>query len=141
MADASSDWATRPFPRPSSSSSEGDHVSSQSADPANSAHLAQRDLASAFDSLHLQQICPSRSFDECAARASSLDIEPSDQHAGAVEPTKEPLQLMDLPLDILKCIIKEVRGVLNLTWTSMFREADSNGNLRSHIRMTSQRLH
>lgn len=120
MTDASSDWAHRPVP---ASFPEGDSVSSQTADSAESGQRVQRNLATAFDKLNLAAANMSRSFDEWKAQESSLDTGVSDRNVGEQESKKKslplippppkpfqlkPLQLMDLPLDILKCIIKEV---------------------------------
>lgn len=107
MADVSSDWADRPA---SSYSDEEDYVSSRStgsAEPEPDA-LAEPDLPAALDKLHLQQAASKQSSEHSVTGTSTPGTGASVQTTGTMESKKSPLQLLDLPLDVLKCIIKEV---------------------------------
>lgn len=108
MADASSDRADRPGSDPASSSDEEDFVSSQSTASVDPDTLAQRNLETALDKLHLQQAASSQSSDHGATRTSTPGTGASVQTMGTMGSEKNQLQLLDLPLDVLKCIIKEV---------------------------------
>lgn len=110
MADVSSDGADRPASDPASYSDEEEYVSSRStgsAEPEPDA-LAQRDLPTALDKLHLQQAVSKQSSDHSVTGTSTPGTGASAQTAGTMGSKKIPLQLLDLPLDVLKCIIKEV---------------------------------
>lgn len=108
MADASPVWADRPGPDPASSSDEEEFVSSQSTASVNHDALGQGDLENALDKLRLQQVASSRGVEHSATRTSTPGVAASVRSTGTAGSREKPLQLLDLPLDILKCIIKEV---------------------------------
>ncbi|KAJ5670056.1 uncharacterized protein N7477_005419 [Penicillium maclennaniae] len=115
MADAGLDWADRPGSNRASSSDE-DFVSSQSTASAETDAITKHHLPTALGHLHLQHTASSPSSDEhnptqtsTPGTAASMEIL-SDTEAG----TKR-MQLLDLPLDVLKDIIKEVTHTNDLT--------------------------
>lgn len=109
MADASPVRADRPGPDPASPSDEEDFGSSQSTVSVNPDTLGQRQLANALDKLRLEQATPNQNYDHSATRTSTPGTGASVQSTGSTGSRQKPLQLLELPLDILKCIIKEVR--------------------------------
>lgn len=115
MADASSDWADRPAPDQALSSDEEDFVSSQSTASADPNTLTQKHLTPAFSKLHLDTPQLQHSSQDIASRtsapvtcASTLDIPVSKSE-------KLKMELLDLPLDVLKLIVKEVCETSSLT--------------------------
>lgn len=105
MADTSSAWAARPTDIADLSSDEDDFVSSQSTTSVEPETLAKQHLSTALGRLHLDQVDSSHSS---ATRTSTPRSETSTAMTSNTTPQKEPLQLLDLPLDVLKEIIKEV---------------------------------
>ncbi|KAJ5286685.1 hypothetical protein N7478_002371 [Penicillium angulare] len=127
MAETSSDWA-RPASDVSMSSDEDDFVSSQSTPSIEPEALAkQRLLSSPFRKLNLEANS-SESSDQGVARTrtsilgttesmlSNCNVSPSEMtDEEVVESPKKPLQLLELPIDVLKDIIKEVTHTNDLT--------------------------
>lgn len=108
MADASSDWADRPAPDQALSSDEEDFVSSQSTASADPDTLTQKHLTPAFDKLHLDTPHLQHSNQDNASRSSALDTSASILDTSMSKPEKMKMELLDLPLDVLKLIVKEV---------------------------------
>ncbi|KAJ5088374.1 hypothetical protein N7456_011990 [Penicillium angulare] len=127
MAETSSDWA-RPASDASMSSDEEDFVSSQSTASVEPETLAkQRSLSSPFKKLNLEANA-SESSDRGVNRArtsttgttasmlSNSNVLSSDMTDEVVsESPKKPMQLLELPMDVLKDIIKEVTHTNDLT--------------------------
>ncbi|KAJ5123622.1 hypothetical protein N7448_009719 [Penicillium atrosanguineum] len=116
MAEAGTDWADRPRSDLASSSDEEGFVSSHSTASVEPDAIAQHHLSTAIGNLHLQQAASSRSSDEhnptrtsTPGTAASMEI-PSDTEAG-----RKPMQLLKLPLDVLKDIVKEITHTNDLT--------------------------
>lgn len=131
MADASPARADRPRPDPASSSDEEDFVSSQSTASINFDVLDQGHLTNALDKLHLQQAASGRSSDHSVTRTSTPGTAGSVRSAGTAGPRQKPLQLLDLPLDVLRCIIKEVLGLRSIGTLQRFQiDADSGARYR-----------
>lgn len=109
MADAGSDWADRPGSDLASSSDEEGFVSSQSTTSAAHDAVAKHHLSTVLGNLHLQQTGSSRSSDEHnPTRTSTTGTGTSMVTSSVTETGRKPLQLLELPLDILQGIIKEV---------------------------------
>lgn len=107
MADTSSDGADRPRSDGALSSDEEDFVSSQSTTSVDPEALVKRHL-SLFPRLNLEANS-SESSDQSATRTSTPGTAASVYTASSFKPTaKSPMQLLELPLDVLKDIIKEV---------------------------------
>lgn len=98
MADINFDWGDQPDSDPESSSSEEDFVSSQSiasAEPDNRInHLPAAPATSGK---------PQAEVESPPGTAAAADMEPT-----VIQPRK-PTNLLDLPVELLKEIIKEVR--------------------------------
>ncbi|KAJ5653706.1 hypothetical protein N7490_000709 [Penicillium lividum] len=114
MADTSSDGVDRPRPGETLSSDEEDFVSSQHTPSMDSEGLVKRHLSS-FRGLKLEE-----SSEESSDRSATRTITPGNAFsiytASSFKPTaKNPMQLLELPLDILKDIIKEVTHTNDLT--------------------------
>ncbi|KAJ5809492.1 uncharacterized protein N7503_001710 [Penicillium pulvis] len=114
MADTSSDGADRPRSDGALSSDEEDFVSSQSTTSVDPEALVKRHL-SLFPKLTLEaNSC--ESSDQSATRTSTPGTAASVYTASSFKPTaKSPMQLLELPLDVLKDIIKEVTQTNDLT--------------------------
>ncbi|KAJ5585489.1 uncharacterized protein N7459_005289 [Penicillium hispanicum] len=117
MADASSDWADRPGSDLALSSDEEDFVSSQSTASVEHDALSKLHLASALGNLHLDKADSSQNSEQCTTRtqASTPGTGGSIYTASNEKSERKPLQLLDLPLDILKEIVKEVTHTNDLT--------------------------
>lgn len=107
MAGASLDWADKPNADFALSSDEEEFVSSPSTASRELEGPAKQNLTLALGKLHLEQ--------EDLNQSSGQDSTPTTPHMEGLiqtppelEMAKKPLQLLDLPLDILKEIIKEV---------------------------------
>lgn len=111
MADACSDWADGPGPDLALSSDEEDFVSSQSTASVEHDAPGKQHLTTALEKLHLPKAELSQSPDQCTSRTqiSLSGTGPSDYTTSTEKTDKSPLQLLGLPLDILKDIIKEVQ--------------------------------
>lgn len=107
MADASAAWTDRPGSDLASSSDE-DFVSSQSTASAEPDAFSQRRLSTALGKLHLQQVASSHGSGQSATRTSTPGTGVSIQTTANTESSRKTMQLLDLPLDVLKDIIKEV---------------------------------
>jgi hypothetical protein len=109
MAGASLDWAGKPNADLALSSDEEDFVSSPSTASRELEGVAKQNLTLALGKLRLEQ--------EGLNQSSEQDATPTTprteglNHTPEPEMAKTPLQLLDLPLDILKEIIKEVTQV------------------------------
>jgi hypothetical protein len=105
MAGASLDWADKPNADPALSSDEEDFISSPSTASRELEGAAKQDLTLDLGKLHLEQE---------SNRSSEQDATPTTPRTEGPNQTPQelemanPLQLLDLPLDILKEIIKEV---------------------------------
>ncbi|KAJ6086143.1 hypothetical protein N7486_010424 [Penicillium sp. IBT 16267x] len=114
MADTSSDGADRPRSDGALSSDEEDFVSSQSTTSVDPEALVKRHL-SLFPRLNLEANS-SESSDQSATRTSTPGTAASVYTASSFKPAvKNPMQLLELPLDVLKDIIKEVTQTNDLT--------------------------
>ena len=111
MADPSSDGAYRPGPDLALSSDEEDFVSSQSTASVEDDAQDKMHLAAELRKAHLEATELSQSSDQCKTgkRVSNLKTGDSVHITSNKKPDRSPLQLLGLPLDILKEIIKEVR--------------------------------
>ncbi|KAI3148666.1 hypothetical protein CBS147317_8349 [Penicillium roqueforti] len=114
MAGASLDWADKPNADFALSSDEEEFVSSPSTASRELEGPAKQNLTLALGKLHLEQ--------EDLNQSSGQDSTPTTPHMEGLiqtppelEMAKKPLQLLDLPLDILKEIIKEVTHTTDLT--------------------------
>ncbi len=108
MADASSDWADRPAPDQALSSDEEDFVSSQSTASADPNSLTQKHLGPAFTKLHLDTPQLQHSSQDNASRTSASAACASILDGPISKSEKLKMELLDLPLDVLKLIVKEV---------------------------------
>lgn len=109
MADVGSDWADRPGSDLASSDDEEGFVSSQSTASAEPDAIAKHHLSIALGDLHLQQTASSRSSDEHkSTRTSTPGTAASMESSSDTEAGRKPMQLLEMPLDVLKDIIKEV---------------------------------
>src|SRR4051812_22870567 len=114
MADAGSDWADRPGSDLASSSDEEGFVSSQSTASAEPDGLAKHHLSTALGKMHLQQAASSRRSDKHnPTRTSTPGTGASMEVISDAEMSRKPMQLLELPLDVLKDIIKEVNSFLS----------------------------
>jgi hypothetical protein len=110
MADASSDWAGRPVSDQALSSDEEDFVSSQSTASADPESRTQKLLSSALGKLNLDTPqLSNQSCDHRATRTFTPDTSTSVLDASMAKSERKKLELLDLPLDVLKDIVKEVR--------------------------------
>jgi hypothetical protein len=107
MAAASLDWVDKPSADLTMSSDEEGFASSQSTASVELEVNAKQNLTLALEKLHLEQ--------EGLNQASMQEVTPltsrtvAGPHQTPPEPEiPKPLQLLDLPLDVLKEIIKEV---------------------------------
>lgn len=109
MAETSSDWANGPGPEVALSSDEEDFVSSESTASAEQEALTKHQLPSKLARLNLE-VESSESCDKSVTRTqTSTPATAASIRAETITPTtKRPLQLLELPLDVLKDIIKEV---------------------------------
>lgn len=108
MADASSDWADRPAPDQALSSDEEDFVSSQSTASADPNTLTQKHLTPAFSKLHLDAPQLQHSSQDNPSRTSASVTCASVLDTSMSMSEKLKMELLDLPLDVLKLIVKEV---------------------------------
>jgi hypothetical protein len=110
MAGTSLDWADKPNPNLALLSDEEDIVSSPSTASRELEGVAKQNLTLALGKLRLEQEGLNQSSEQDATpttpRTEGLNHTPPEP-----EMAKPPLQLLDLPLDILKEIIKEVTQV------------------------------
>lgn len=111
MADAGSDWADRPGSDLGLSSDEEDFVSSHSTTSLVPDPLERHHLSTALSNIHLDQAASNHSSEESATTRTSTPFTAMSIPAStAPKPRTKPMQLLDLPLDILKEIVKEVSG-------------------------------
>lgn len=109
MADASSDWADRLASDQALSSDEEDFVSSQSTASADPETRNQKYLSSALGNLHLATPLPSsQTSNHNVTRTSTPGARASILDTSKMKPEKKKLELLDLPLDMLREIVKEV---------------------------------
>lgn len=107
MADNSSDWADRSDL--SLSSDEEDFVSSQSTASAEPDSLADHHLPAALSKLHVAEMGSVQSSDPSATSPSRTSTGASTYATPIFKGERKKMNLLDLPLDVLKEIIKEVR--------------------------------
>lgn len=107
MADASLAWEERPSNLAGLSSDEEDFVSSQSTASVEPDALAKKHLSTALGRLQLTQ---STSDLSNGTRVFTPGTNGTD--SGQTSDVRQPLHLLELPLDVLKDIIKEVTRVL-----------------------------
>lgn len=110
MAGASLDWADKPNADLALSSDEEDFVSSPSTASRELEGAAKQNLTLALGKLRLEQEGLNQSFEQDATPTTPRTEGPN-QTPPEPEMANNPLQLLDLPLDILKEIIKEVTPV------------------------------
>ncbi|CEJ61816.1 hypothetical protein PMG11_10333 [Penicillium brasilianum] len=116
MADTSSDWAGRPVSDQALSSDEEDFVSSQSTVSADPESRTQKLLSSALGKLNLDTPqLSNQSCDHRATRTFTPDTNASVLHFSMAKSERKKLELLDLPLDVLKEIVKEVTHTNDLT--------------------------
>ncbi|OQE43288.1 hypothetical protein PENCOP_c003G07102 [Penicillium coprophilum] len=113
MAGAGLDWADRPNADLALSSDEEDFISSPSNASRELEGVAKQNLTLALGNLRLEQEDLNRSYEQDATPITPHREDPN-QPPLEVKMTN-PLQLLDLPLDILKEIIKEVTHTTDLT--------------------------
>lgn len=104
MAGASLDWADKPSADLVMSSDEEDFASSQDTTFMELETVTQNNLTLALGQLQLEQ----DELNQASGQEASLNPRPGPHPAPPGPPTAKPLQLLDLPLDVLKEIIKEV---------------------------------
>lgn len=112
MADNSSDWADRSDL--SLSSDEEDFVSSQSTASAEPDSLASQHLPAALSKLHVAEMGSTQSSDPRATSTSTTSTGVSTYATPIPKEERKKMNLLDLPLDVLKEIIKEVRVSLHV---------------------------
>jgi len=111
MACAGSDRTDRPGSDLAPSSDEEGFVSSQSTASAEPDGLAKHHLSTALGKLHLQRTDSSCSSDEHnPIRISTPGTGASMEATTDTETRKRPMQLLGLPLDVLRYIVKEVKS-------------------------------
>lgn len=110
MAGASLDWADKPNADLALSSDEEDFVSSPSTVSKELEGAAKQNLTLALGKLRLEQEGLNQSSEQDATPTTPRTEGPN-QTPPELEMANNPLQLLDLPLDILKEIIKEVTQV------------------------------
>ncbi|KAJ6188975.1 hypothetical protein N7519_003883 [Penicillium mononematosum] len=110
MAGASLDWADKPNADLALSSDEEDFVSSPSTASRELEGVAKQNLTLALGKLRLEQEGLNQSSEQDATPTTPRTEGPNHTPPEP-EMAKTPLQLLDLPLDILKEIIKEVTQV------------------------------
>ncbi|KAJ5160784.1 uncharacterized protein N7482_007788 [Penicillium canariense] len=116
MADAGPDWANRPASDQALSSDEEDFVSSQSTISLEPDARAKHRLPAALDKLHLDTAQDSsESSGQSTTRASTPGTGPSVLDTSKSNSDKKRMELLDLPLDMLKEIVKEVTHTNDLT--------------------------
>lgn len=103
MADINSDWVDRSDM--SLSSDEEDFVSSQSTASAEPDPPATNHLSTALSKLHVAEMGSSQSSDPSATYTSTSG---TGYATSSSTQKRKPMNLLDLPLDVLKEIIKEV---------------------------------
>ena len=110
VGDASSNWADRPSSDAALSSDEEDFVSTQSNASAEPDSLAKCQITSSFRKLQLNEAELSQNSNQCTIKtqASTPKIRASIPITPIGKRKKRTLQLLELPLDILKDIVKEV---------------------------------
>lgn len=109
MADASADWAGRLASDQALSSDEEDFVSSQSTASADPETRNQKNLSSALGDLHLDNTQhSSHSSNQNRTRTSTPGASASIMGTSKTTPKRKKMELLDLPLDVLKEIVKEV---------------------------------
>jgi hypothetical protein len=101
MADASSDWAGRLASDQALSSDEEGFVSSQSTASADPETRNQKHLSSALGNLHLDTL-------QHSSQSSNRNVTRTSTPGAGAPVMKKKLELLDLPLDVLKEIVKEV---------------------------------
>ncbi|KAJ5699847.1 hypothetical protein N7536_002860 [Penicillium majusculum] len=114
MAGASLDWADKPNADLALSSDEEDFVSSPSTVSKELEGAAKQNLTLALGKLRLEQEGLDQSSEQDATPTTPRTEGPN-QPPPELEMANKPLQLLDLPLDILKEIIKEVTHTTDLT--------------------------
>lgn len=110
MAGTSLDWADKPNPNLALLSDEEDIVSSPSTASRELEGVAKQNLTLALGKLRLEQEGLNQSSEQDATPTTPRTEGPNHTPPEP-EMAKPPLQLLDLPLDILKEIIKEVTQV------------------------------
>ncbi|KAJ5369878.1 uncharacterized protein N7496_005970 [Penicillium cataractarum] len=116
MAEASSDWADRLVSDQALSSDEEDFVSSQSTASADRESRTQERLSSALGRLHFDTPqLDNPSCDHSATRTFTPDAGAPVLDSSMAKPERKKLELLDLPLDVLKDIVKEVTHTNDLT--------------------------
>jgi hypothetical protein len=109
MADANADWADRLASDQALSSDEEDFVSSQSTASADPETRNQKILSSALGNLHLETSQhSSQTSIQNLNRTSTPGASASIMGTSKMAPEKTKMELLDLPLDMLKEIVKEV---------------------------------
>ncbi|OQD60141.1 hypothetical protein PENPOL_c027G04996 [Penicillium polonicum] len=114
MAGATLDWADKPNADLALSSDEEDFVSNPSTTSRELEGAAKQNLTLALGKLRLEQESLDQSSEQDATPTTPRTEGPN-QTPPKLEMANNPLQLLDLPLDILKEIIKEVTHTTDLT--------------------------
>jgi hypothetical protein len=109
MADASLDRADRPASDRALSSDEEDLVSSQNTPSAEPEARTAKNLSSALGKLQLDTPPNSNQAHHGATRTCTPGTDASIFETSMSKPEKKKMELLDLPLDVLKEIVKEVR--------------------------------
>lgn len=108
MADSRSDWVDQGSDL-ALSSDEDDYLSSQSTTSTAPESTVERETAPALGQLHIEADSRSKSNPIATQTTMSTTTTTTLVHPAANQrPLGKPLQLLDLPLDVLKDIIKEV---------------------------------
>ncbi|KAJ5815390.1 hypothetical protein N7474_007167 [Penicillium riverlandense] len=110
MADASLAWEERPSDLAGLSSDEEDFVSSQSTASVEPDALAKKHLSTALGRLQLTQ-----STSDLYNGTRIFTPGTTETDSGQTSHVRKPLHLLELPLDVLKDIIKEVTHTSDLT--------------------------
>lgn len=113
MAVASSTRADRPGSDRALSSDEEDFVSSHStASLDQDDHLETNQLSNALSKVHMDQKSSNNSSEDSTTTRTSTPLTAMSMPAAPADrPKAKSLQLLDLPLDVLKDIVKEVWAV------------------------------
>lgn len=113
MAAVRSNWADRPGSDPALSSDEEDFVSSHSTASLESDNgLGMNCLSTPLSKVHLDQTAASsHSSEESSSTPTSTSLTAPDIYDAIAPKLNKPLKLLELPLDILKVIVKEVCAV------------------------------
>lgn len=107
MADTGLAWEERPSDLAGLSSDDEDFVSSQSTASIEPDALAKKHLSTALGRLQLTQ-----STSNLSNGTRNLTPGTTETNSGQTSDVRKPLHLLELPLDVLKDIIKEVTRVL-----------------------------